>query len=155
TGTTFTGGSFIATNFEAANLDGATFAGANTVMGGGTNFSSASLSCTDFRETDHSYQLEPYHGGHSPAEFFHYPYGTPSPRWGDFSCRTNFANAQVSALLLPAVSWRYVNLTGATLYDLGAATQYTSPLDLSGAMLSGVNLAGVSWDGVNLGCATP
>jgi len=74
----------------------------------------------------------------------------------DFSCRLNLARSTVDIDTIPAELWRYLDLTGATIYGAQGAqlSSATTPLDLSGAILNAVNLAGSVLDSANLGCAT-
>jgi uncharacterized protein YjbI with pentapeptide repeats len=76
----------------------------------------------------------------------------------DFSCRLNLARSSFDIDTFPPEIWRYLDLTGATIY--GAQAQGTilssaaTPLDLSGAILNAVNLSHSVLDNADLSCAT-
>ncbi len=127
------------TIFKEAKLDHATLSQATL---SGTDFTGAVLNCTDLSETDLSTVALDYD-----------PTITT-----DFSCRLNLSGTRLPIDALSFSSWRYLNLTDATILGGEGATLSTlaDPLDLSGAILSGVTgLSGVILDGADLGCATP
>jgi len=74
----------------------------------------------------------------------------------DFSCRLSLARSTFDIDTIPPELWRYLDLTGATIYGAqGAQLSSTdTPLDLSGAILNAVDLSQSVLDSANLGCAT-
>jgi uncharacterized protein YjbI with pentapeptide repeats len=72
----------------------------------------------------------------------------------DFSCRLDLSGATLDPATLAPESWRYMDLTGATISGVAGAvlSSQSAPLDLSGTLLSGVDLSGAILDYVNLGC---
>jgi uncharacterized protein YjbI with pentapeptide repeats len=137
-GANFSEANLTNTNLRSARLERAVLSGATTT---GTNFSDATLYCTDLSGTDLS-----------TATFDDDPILTK-----DFSCRLDLSGATLNIDAFPFKSWRYLDLTGATIHNGEGVTLSTmeDPLDLSGAILSGaIGLAGVILDYANLGCAT-
>ena len=122
------------TVFNAAILDRAHFSGA---MLDGADFTAADLPCTQFDNTDLSGSV---FANNAIAR--------------DFSCYLNVSGATLDYADFPVADWRYMNLTGSVMKRVpDTLSSLSAPLDLSGAILSGVQwLAGKTLDGVNLGC---
>jgi uncharacterized protein YjbI with pentapeptide repeats len=72
----------------------------------------------------------------------------------DFSCRLDLHGATLAVATFALEDWRYMDLTGATIAGAAGATlsSQAAPLDLSGAILSGVDFSGTILDFVNFGC---
>jgi uncharacterized protein YjbI with pentapeptide repeats len=149
-GLTLTGGSFQSSTFSGANLartkldgaalDHADFSGAATSLGG-TDFTGSTLHCAKFVGADLS-----------TATFGAVNAGTQLTT--DFSCRLDLTTARLTRDSLPPVVWRFLDLSGAAITGLAGAPLSTpqDPLDLRGALLSGVDLAEVQLDSADLGC---
>ncbi len=69
-------------------------------------------------------------------------------------CRLLVRAATLNLATFPLSYWRYMDLSGATIEGVAGATLSTkaAPLDLSGALLSGVDFSTAIMDGANLGC---
>src|SRR5262249_54078287 len=115
--------------------------GAGTILTD-ANFTSSSLHCTNFSWTDVTQSVI------APA-------GKKANIVTNFSCRTNLSNATLNVDTFPLTQWRYLNLNGTTINDVAGATlsTTTSPLNLSGAILSNMDLSEVILDGADFGCA--
>jgi uncharacterized protein YjbI with pentapeptide repeats len=149
-GLTLTGGSFPNSTFSGANLgqtkldgaalDHADFSGAATTLAG-ADFTGSTLHCAKFIGADLT-----------AATFGAVNAGTQLTT--DFSCRLDLTTARLTRASLPPAVWRYLDLSGAAIAGLTGAPLSTpqDPLDLRGAILSGVNLAEVQLDSANLGC---
>ena len=139
-GSTFTGANLANTSFQGASLDNANLNGAATVLSG-ANFVSALLHCTNLSEADLSQALVLFSGIR--------PIVTT-----DFSCRVDLTGATFNLSTFPLSQWRYFNLTGAKVNGVTGAilSTTTSPLELSGAILTQMNLSQVLMDGATLDC---
>ena len=74
----------------------------------------------------------------------------------DFSCRVDLTGATFNLSTFPLSQWRYFNLTGAKVNGVTGAilSTTTSPLELSGAILTQMNLSQVlTGFGATLDCA--
>lgn len=140
-------------NLEGADLSGAVLT--KTVLHDAvslvkTNFTGATLSCTDFSGTGTN-QVDLTQTIFINAKFTQ-----------DFSCRADFSNTKLSTQVLSPSLWRYMDLTDAVIEGLttAALSSASQQLNLSNAILSGMNFSGADLtaaifsnsmlDGVNL-----
>jgi uncharacterized protein YjbI with pentapeptide repeats len=143
----FSGATLTKTVFQGVVLDHADFSGAGTGLTGASFVHShdrdTSLRCAKFAGVDlTTVTFDALSVGGQLAT--------------DFSCRLDLTGAHLRVATFPPRAWRYLDLTDATIDDVTEAPLSTrqAPLDLRGAILTGVNLADVGLDFADLGCAT-
>lgn len=151
TGASLTNATLTNTNFQAADLSQAALSGSTPLSG--TTFTGATLDCTSFA-----------YAGTDPNgrwDLTGAVFDTSPDITKDFSCRLSLKNTTINVSTFSTVDWRYFDMTGANIIIPHTPSPFSistieDPLDLSGAILSGVSgLSGIILDGADLGCATP
>jgi len=115
-------------DFSFANLQGACFLSARFDLL--TYFTSATLTCADFSQTDLSNKNAIF--GESPLNFDR----------AKTNCRLAFRASVMNCEFVP--DWRFLDLGGA---DIKACSSHFAGRDFSGAKLNSVNLTGANLDG--------
>lgn len=138
-GTNFSQANLTNTNLRITRLENAVFSGATTV---GTNFFYATLTCTDLSGTDLSTAILD---------------DDPMIEKDLLICRSDLSEATLNIDTFPPASLKYLDLTNVNFLNGDGAILSTddSPLDLSGAILSGAKgLGGVILDNADFSCTT-
>jgi uncharacterized protein YjbI with pentapeptide repeats len=136
-GSTFTGANLTGTNLTLANLRDANLSGPDVQLTGAI-FTDAVLENTNFRGADLS-------GATATS--------TEGVR-ANFSTRPDLTGATIDVGTFLSSDWKYLNLTGAAIYNVQGATLSTtdSPVDFSGAILNSVDLDRALLDGGRFDC---